>query len=255
MSDQDDIFNLTDPKETETNPAETTPVSQPDPFTDILMGIKNENGEPKYKTVEDALKALGHSQQFIKTLQQEKAELKSQFEQASNELEKMGNIESFVNRISPNTQTPAPNPTGKEAATLSETEITKLLENALEQREKQSQEKNNYDMVVGEITKVHGDKASVIIAQRAKELNTTTETLRELAKSNPAMALSLLSVAGTQPVQPVKSTINATIKPSDSTEAPKFERSAARGGLSNKDLADRWRQVRDFTYKQLNVES
>ena len=36
---------------------------------------------------------------------------------------------------------------------------------------------------------------------------------------------------------------------------PQFERNAVRGGLSSQEVADQWRQAKDYTYKRLNVET
>ena len=254
MSDQD-IFNS---ETKQPNPAETPPVTPSDPFVDKLMAIKNENGEPKYKSVEAALEALQASQQFIETLKTEKQGVLTELEKAKAELAKMGNIEDFVQRISPQQKTaePEPKPTSQGNPGLSEVEISRLLETAIEKREREAAAVNNLQTVIGEVSKLHGDKAAVVIAQRAKELQTTTEALRELAKTNPTMALSLLNVKPSSPAgKPSQSTTIPPHNPTNENQPPVFEKSAARGGLSNKELVERWRQVKDFTYKQLNVEN
>lgn len=87
MSDHDDLFK-----------SDNTSIPPASP-TDLLMAIKNENGEPKYKTVEDALKALANSQAFIPQLLQEKKiveeELKTTREQAS----KQASIEEVLKKL------------------------------------------------------------------------------------------------------------------------------------------------------------
>lgn len=256
MSDQD-IFDGAKPQDNNTNPdpAKTSPTPQSDPFVDKLMEIKNENGEPKYKTVESALEALKASQQFIETLKTEKQSTLTELEKAKAELAKMGNIDDFVKRISPNAEPEPTKPTSEKSQSLSEEEITRLLESALSKRESESRAKQNLDSVIGEVSKAHGDKAASVIAQRAKELQTTPEALRELAKTNPTMALTLLNVKAQAPVQPSRSTTIPPLQSTDDNPAPVFEKSAARGGLSNRELVNRWRQVKDYTYKNLNVET
>ena len=251
MPDQD-IFDDTQPNP---KPVETPPTSQPDPFADKLMAIKNENGEPKYKTGEAALEALQASQQFIETLKTEKQGVLTDLEKAKAELAKMGNIDDFVKRIAPNAEPEPTKPTSEKSQSLSEEEITKLLETALSKREQESRAKANLDSVIVEVSKTHGDKAASVIAQRAKDLQTTPEALRELAKTNPTMALTLLNVKVQPSAQPSRSTTIPPIHSSESNPAPVFEKGVARGGFSNKELVDRWRQVKDFTYKELKVET
>ena len=41
------------------------PTSSSSPFDTMLQGLKNERGEPKYRSVEDGLNALKHSQEHI----------------------------------------------------------------------------------------------------------------------------------------------------------------------------------------------
>jgi DNA-directed RNA polymerase subunit H (RpoH/RPB5) len=260
MSDQD-IFETKPQTPTETKPSETTqtaetpPAPPSDPFVDKLMEIKNENGEPKYKSVEAALEALKASQQFIETLKTEKQGVLTELDQAKAELAKMGNIDDFVKRIAPNASPEPTKTTVEKSQSLSEEEVTRLLETALSKREQESRSKANLDSVIAEVSKTHGDKAASVIAQRAKELQTTPEALRELAKANPTMALTLLQVKTQPSVQPSRSTTIAPISPTSDNSPPVFEKSAARGGFSNKELLDRWRQVKDFTYKNLNVET
>ena len=255
MSDQDDIFE--DDKQKQTPPVETPPTTQSDPFSDLLAEVKNENGEPKYKSVEDAIKALNASQQFIETLKSEKADVANQLETAKQEIAKMGAVEDFVNRIAPN-QAPKvddPKPTGDEKQNLSEEKISELLMTTLQKREAEQRANDNLKTVVGELKQLHGDNAAQVIASRAKELGTTAEALRNLAKENPNMVLELFRVKNKSPVQSSQSTTSIPRNPNTTTETPVFEKSAARGGLSNKELRERWNKVKDYTYEQLNVET
>lgn len=140
MSDQDDIFG-NEPKPNQTNPGDPgTPPS--DPFADKLAGIKNENGEQKYKDLNTALEALSASQQFIPQLQNENAELKKQMEEMDAKLKQMGNIEDFVNRVSPNQPAtpPAEPATPVQPQGLGEEEIAKLLDQRLDQRNQTQRE-------------------------------------------------------------------------------------------------------------------
>lgn len=250
MSDQTMFTN-------ENNEQQETPAKpQPNPFEDKLKAIRNEDGEPKYKDVETALEALAASQQFIETLKTEKRTTEEQLNAMKTELEKMGNIEDFVKRISPNAQEPEKKvETPPTVKGLSEEEVRQLLEDSLTQRDKQSKAEQNLNRVVEELSKVHGDKASAYIQMKAKELNTTPAALKELASSNPTMALTLLGSQAKPSSQSSPSSINSPRTAPNTNEAPHWEKSAARGGLTNSQLMERWRQSKDYTNKRIGLET
>ena len=243
MSDQD-IFN-TDPSQTTTDPVVS-------PVETILAGIKNEKGEPKYKSVEDALKALDHSQQFISTLQQEKQALQTQFDQTQMELAKRDNIEDFINRINP--QQTEPKPTGEKPQVLSEEQVRQMVANAFSTKAEEDKAATNLKMVVDKLVELHGDKATEFIAQRAKELNTTAEQLKELAKSNPTLAFSVFNTATKPVIQPSQSQNYSTL-PKQELVPPKAEVKIITGGATKQEISDAWSRNKDYVYKKLNVEN
>lgn len=107
------------PKNTEVTPSEP----QTDPFADKLQEIRNESGEPKYRDVPTALDALKNSQQFIEQLKQEKRELEEKYNKTQSELERMGAIEEYVEKLKPsNANADQPKETPKGDGGLSERE-------------------------------------------------------------------------------------------------------------------------------------
>lgn len=249
MSDQT-MFN--EPTQTQATPV----TSQSDPFVDKLMAIRNENGEPKYKSVEAALDALAESQRFIETLKSEKRTVEEQLEAEKAERQKMGNIEDFVKKISPNAQ-PSPAPvTAGNAQGLSEERVAQLFQEQLQARERETTAQRNLDTVVSTLAQMHGDKASAFITQKAQELNTTPAALKELAKSNPTMALTLLGGAVVKTnASPSQSSIVKPSNPSDPNPKPTYERGIARGGLSNKELLERFNASKAYTNKRIGLET
>lgn len=249
-----------------TDPFNQEPKSQEpnsdDPLKDLLGSIKNEQGEQKYKDVETALKALQESQtNFIPTLLKEKKELEARLGETAEELTKRKTLEELTEALKAQPKqpeqaaasTPAEAP---QSVANPEVDIEKLLETKLAQREQASQESKNYTSVVSEITSKYGDKAAEHIQNTAAKLDTTVKELEALARKNPKLALSLLVPTGSG--QPPKSSTSSTYAPrtvSDDNPAPVFERGAAKGGLTQKELLDRWRQVGAYTNKRLGVES
>ena len=235
-------------------PVVTTPVSQSNPFVDKLMAIRNEKGEAKYKSVEDALDALAASQQFIETLKTEKKTVQEQLDAASAELAKRATLEDFVNKLKPTAAPATPSATPSTDAGLSEERVAQLLENTLQKREREAAEQRNLDGVVGKLSEQHGDKAVEFIKQRATELNTTPAALKELAKANPTMALTLLGAGSVKTnVSPSQPSLNGVPKTLSADDKPKV--GLARGGYSNKELAEHFQRSKVQTNKRLGLET
>lgn len=253
MSDQDIFEN----KETEEQITQEPPVTQEppsDPFVDKLSAIKNENGEPKYKDVSTALDALSASQQFIEQLKREKREVEEKLLEREEKLQKMGNIDDFVNRITNTAKPQEPAKTTEDSKGISEDMVRQLLEQQLSQREGAAKKQANLDQVVHELNQRYGDQAAARIKDKAKELGTTPEELKELSRNNPKMVLSLFvdSKVSSAPSQ------SSTFSPrgSDKIEPPKIEngRGIARGGYTSKEMAELFRKSKEYTNKRLGIE-
>ena len=250
MTDQS-MFGNEPPK----NP-ETPVTPQSDPFADKLQEIRNENGEPKYKDVQTALDALKNSQAFIEQLKREKRELEESHAATKSELEKMGTIDDYVNRLKPSTPQadPSKTVTPQGDGGLSEEKIAQLLEQQLSARERQNQAATNLNAVVSKLTETHGENASEFIKQRARELSTTPEKLKEMAMDNPTLALTLLGGTKQKPAAPSQSTAYPPRTPLDDNPMPRWEKSVVHGGLTNKELVEKWKEAKSYTHKRLGVE-
>ena len=251
MSDND-MFN--EQPQQEQPKVETPPTANSDPFADKLSAIKNEQGEPKYKDTETALEALSASQQFIERLKAEKAEEQRLRVELETKLTKLGSIDDFVKKLNPNTQTNERVETPQNSAGLSEEKVAELLQKHLAQRDQESQQTKNLSEVTQKLSELYGDKSAALIQQRAKELGTTAAGLRDLAKSNPKMALALLSTPSKAPAPaPSQTSMNLPYTPREDNPMPRFEKGTTRGGLSNAELAERFKQSKSYTNKRIGV--
>lgn len=248
---------LTDPFKQEPTPQES---NSDDPMKDLLGSIKNEQGEQKYKDVETALKALQESQtKFIPTLLQEKKELEQRLGETAEELTKRKTLEELTEALKAQPK-PQEEPTAATPAEPAqrvanpEVDLDKLLETKLAERESKSQEAKNYSSVVNEITSKYGDKATEHIQNTAARLDTTVQELESLSRKNPKLALSLLTTGSAQSPKPSTSSTFAPRQESDNNPLPSFEKGAARGGMTQKELSARWSEVGEYTRKRLGVE-
>lgn len=260
MTDQnmfsgEEVENTEPQQQQQENSGDPTPSSE-NPFADKLQGIVNEKGEPKYRSVEDALEALQHSQQFIETLKREKKDLEEQYGMTQAELEKRASVEDVVQSLL-NKQNPPKNEEGRttpETSGLDESKVREMLDNMLNQRTQQETEAANLRNVVSSLTEKYGEQAKEVIRTRAKELNTTTTELESLAKRNPNMALSLLGGVDIKSSSPSKPTQQTPHNPPKHEEAPR-KKGLINGGASSSELKDEWAAIRGDVYKKYGVEN
>lgn len=225
------------------------------PFADKLGAIKNEKGEPKYKSVEDALEALAHSQNFIETLKAEKAEEARKRAEVEEELNKRASVEDFVNKLTKTTDTNTPaKPTSEnEGKSFDPNDIAALVEKKLADINKAQMAERNKAIVIEKLSEKFGNTASEVVKEKAKQLGTTPAALEELSKQNPTMVLALFD--GVTPGKPKPTESSVTSQMGLPKEEPlKFEKSLMRGGLSNKELTSAFRQIAERTNKRLGVE-
>ena len=204
MGDQPDIFS-NEEINTPTPPAFST---TPD---DLLASIKNEQGEPKYKTVEDAIKALASSQAFIPQLLSEKKTLEEEIVTLREKAKKVDNIDEVLAKLSAK----EPDPSAKEtpsASGLNEEAVVNLVKKALEDRDNVSKQRTNLQLVQATLAEKFGDKATEAVRKKAQELGTTPEKLGQLSVENPNLVLALFNAEKVKPAQPSTSSVNLHTK-------------------------------------------
>ncbi len=228
-----------------------------DPFATQLSGIVGVDGKQKYADTTTALAALSSSQEHISVQSTALTAKDTEIAQLREELTKRKTVEDFVSTLNPPAQVPTPPVTPAVEQGVSEEATKVLIRNAMLAQNASDAATANYESVVGKLTEAYGDKASAVIASRAAELNTTTEALKALAQDNPTMALSLFkdvkAPAGTNPLQ------STTVTPlqATQTELPPNPngKSFSRGGFTQKDLMDSYKEVEGYTHKTLGIES
>ena len=139
---------------------------------------------------------------------------------------------------------------------VNEEKLVKTVQTILETREADRLQDQNLKAVIDTVVNTYGDQAGAHIQKRATELNISTDQLRDMAKTSPQVALELLQVKSKPSVVvPSRSSVIPPTSVPDSNEYPTYERGVARGGLSNKELAERWRASTKFTNKRLGLET
>lgn len=205
MSDPTSIFNS---DQTQTTAQQTTP--QPNDLSHLLLDIKNERGEQKYRTVEDALNALKHSQAYIPELSEKLNKQALELEEAKKAAEKVSELERVVKALTeqktPTDDTPSKND-------LTPDKVAELVSTVLEQKEQKRTTEQNIQSVVQTVKQAFGDKADEVFYSKAAELGISAEQFNTMAATSPKVVLKLLGIDGVKQVSTapdISSSINTT---------------------------------------------
>jgi len=227
-------------------PEQQNPNSTENPFADQLGSIRNEKGEPKYASVETALEALKHSQEYIPQLSNEKQRLEQEVSDLKAKLEAQERLQEALQGQPTQEPNQPPASTG-----LSAEDVEKLLADKLQQREAASVAQSNASRVNQELVARFGANAQAEVNKRAAELNMTASELGELAKSKPDMVLQLFGKGGS--VKPITGGSHLPSQQSNHDELERPKKSLLAGATSQ-EQADFMRQVREHTYKKLGIQ-
>src|SRR5262245_56050319 len=110
---------------------QTPPANTPSPLDELLANIKNEAGEQKYKSLEDALRALDASQKYIPELKNQLTGQQSEIAGLREQVSKFGSIDETVQRLLAQQQNRSDNPPS--VSGLDEQAVIKLVQQSLQQ--------------------------------------------------------------------------------------------------------------------------
>lgn len=234
-----------------------TPASQgDDALTTKLTSIVNENGEPKYADLPTALDALKASQDFIPTLKnevnlkdQEIAALRNQIAESQGMIKAQEEMARLLTQpqAQPEAQI-APQPAAQDSV-----DVNSLVQAAFQAHQQQTMAEKNLNEVTSVLASQYGEKAVEHLQNKAKALNTTPEAIQEMAKTNPAMALTLL---GTEKPKVTGSfggstnTAGFVTPPVAKLEAPK---QSLLTGVSSNTVNDFMRQIQAEVYREHGI--
>jgi hypothetical protein len=205
-------------------------------FADQLAVIKNEEGAPKYKTVEDALKALQNSQSHIQTLEQENSTLRETASKAKSTEEILGILNSSKNKQSDDNQ-----------QQIDVESIKALVNTTLSERQQQELQRTNQQKVTAALINKFGDKAEEMYKKKADELSLSLATLDNLAAVSPAAVLEYFSAKEQSIAKNNKSSINTDIL---GHSQQRSQTKSIMYGSSNADMVNAWRVAVDSVGQQ-----
>ena len=195
----------------------------------------------KYNSIEDALKSVPHAQKHIQTLESELATLKEELTKRKTAEELLDELKSGIQQPENTTQ----------SAGIDQDTITNLLNQTLENREKQAKAKSNADAVARKFVEKYGDKAEEVYNKIAQESGLNVQQLNNLAASSPNVVLKLSGLEGSStPVGKSSSSVNTEAL---NTKVDPNQLSArVKSGATTKDLVNAWKIAGEKVKSQLN---
>lgn len=188
----DDVFAADQPSEGQ----ESSPSN--DPWVDKLTEIVNEEGVQKYKSIEDALEGLKHSQEFIAKLKEENQTFRS-------ELDKRLSAEAVLKELKATNK-----PDEKPSSEFSPEAIQELVDKRLEARTVEERARANEQYVQAKLKERFGEESGKIVASQAEKMKLSKEDLRALSQKSPEAVLQLFGAASTKPQENVPSKLHAS---------------------------------------------
>ena len=210
MSQDNSIFQDAGSTQNSDNSAQAGATSnQPDALGTLLAGIKNERGEQKYKTVDDALKALGHSQAHIPNLQQQLEAKNREVEALAAQQAELVSLKETVAKLTEKLTEKSQETPGN---SISESDIAEIVGRQLTAKQQEQVATGNRNTVSQAMSKQFGDKAAEVFYGKAQELGMTREQINSLADSSPQAVLTMFGVNGgasqKQALKPPIGTVN-----------------------------------------------
>lgn len=231
---------------------EVPATSSVDALATKLFAIKNEQGEPKYDSLEKALGALDASQKFIPQLKDENERLKAELEALRADVSKRETVEEVIARFTTNRQPTETAHTSEAPKGLDEAAVQEMLQRTLTEREEQTVASQNVSSVRNALVAKYGEKAQEQVSAKARELGLSMDQVSQLAASAPQAVLSWFQASPSPSGAPLRSTVSLPQNNGpDKLKAP--EKSLMRGGASGKDLAEFMARIKQEVYRENDI--
>lgn len=219
----------------------------------LLEQIKNESGQRKYANVEEALKALQHSQEYIPTLKTQLSEKEQRLAELQAEQAKIKKLEELVEQLAA-TQEQAGGGSPSPSPTLDQQAVVSLVQQTLSQTKQQEAAEANSTIVATALVEKFGDKAAEVVTQKAAELGIPPIELKELAKKSPALVLKLFEVQNKTTPNVTTSSVRVAPVNAPTLDIKPPEKSLL-SGASAKEQAAYLKQIRSAVYAKYGVTS
>lgn len=218
---------------------EQNPAQGPSEVDQLLAGIKNEQGEQKYANLQEALKGLAHSQDFINTLKAENAEM-------SGKLKSQEELAAMLQPQNPGKQDEGRQEPQQVAPSLTPEQVLDIVN----QRDKKNAADANVNKVKAQMQAKFGAEYNEVLAAKTQELGLTPGLVDTMAGESPE---ALLKLFGVEETKPQKSNFNNAVNPEKlNGEKPAPKKFDPYAKAKNKGL-DAWLASKERTNARLGL--
>lgn len=243
MSDQD-LFEGNDDIPPAEPPTGDIPPGDNDELVvdQLLKSIVNEDGEPKYKTPEEAIKANAHAQKHIKQLEADLAELKEK-----------GNASDKLDELLEAVKQSKGSGTGDiDTSAMKPEDVLTIVKEFFTESKTAEIRESNINTVVSTYKQRYGKDASKELYGKADDLGFSKTEINKLIANNPTAALNVL---GVKPIEYKPDVISNTghYDTAHFRQAPDEKPKSIMGVSSSKELVDAWHAQQKKTLERLGV--
>ena len=164
-----------------------TPADQPQSEETLREEITKKWKEKFPQAPEELIEAKVNSDLFIKTIERQKDELRSDYIRAQEELQTRQNLQDLIDRLNEKTTQQAQTPIKPEEKPIVPDlkDIEKLFESKFEQRRLADKEASNFNEVQVKLRERFGNNANNVLQEQASTLGLSKEDVNSLAKKSP----------------------------------------------------------------------
>lgn len=241
MSDKD-IF---DDKNKDDEPIITNdePITPDEKSADqLLKALVNEDGTPKYKTIEEALVGAANAQKHIKTLESDNSALKEK----GNASDKLDELLEAVKQSKDSGQD------DNNVSTMNPEDVLGIVKDYFSETKASETRTGNIKMVANVFKDRFGKDASEKLYGTADDLGFSRAEINSMIATNPNAALKILGVEGVQ--KKVDVVTNPTgVDAANFLQKPDQKPTSVMDLSSSKDLTDAFNASRQRTLKRLGL--
>lgn len=197
MPDQASIFGNENQATQPNQNGGVPPVAQNGDLANLLGSIKNERGEQKYKSVEDALVGLKNAQEHIPTLNSQLAQREVELAEARKQAARVEELQRTVEALAAKNDGDVHQP----IQSLSADQVAELVNQTLTKQQQAASAQSNIATVVNALQAKFGAEAEKAYNAKAQEIGMTVLELNTLAAKNPKAVFTLLGVSQEAPKQ------------------------------------------------------
>lgn len=219
---------------------QVTPEPAPDPLNELLSQIVDEEGKPKYDSVEKALQGNAHAQKHISTLEQENETLR----QKAQEMEEV--LKQLRGDGDPQPDPAPAEPVPQAPAADQSVDVDSLFEQFQERltaKQKAEQAEQNKRTALETALKAYGEKTADVIKERASEAGMDYQDLLNLASRSPKAFNKIIGI-GDKPNSSssfTRSSVNTAALPSNGNAPKEFKNPLLSG--KTRDAVDLWNSL------------